>query len=62
MVVIKKDGTEQEFNIDKVVKAVSKSAERCLHTYTDEEINIIKNTVTAMAINYAREHDGKIPY
>lgn len=61
MVVIKKDGTEQEFNIDKVVKAVSKSAERCLHTYTDEEINIIKNTVTAMAINYAREHDGKIP-
>lgn len=61
MIVIKKDGTEQGFNIDKVVKAVSKSAERCLHTYTDEEINIIKNTVTAMAINYAREHDGKIP-
>jgi ribonucleoside-triphosphate reductase len=61
MIVIKKDGTEQEFNIEKVISAVSKSAERCLHTYTDDEIEKISNIVIAMAANYASEHNGKIP-
>ena len=42
MVVIKKNGTEQEFDINKVIVAVTKSAERCVYKYTDEEIENIK--------------------
>lgn len=61
MIIIKKDGTEQPFDISKVIKAVSKSAERCMHKFTDEEISIISSTVTSMAVKYAHEHDGKIP-
>lgn len=61
MVVIKKDGTLQEFNIDKVIAAVTKSAERVMHTYTQDEIDLIKNAVMAMAVNYAADHNDKIP-
>ena len=61
MYVIKKNGTEQDFDIQKVINAVSKSAERCMHKFTDNEISIISNTVTAMATNYAESHDNKIP-
>ena len=61
MIIIKKDNTEQKFDISKVVKAVSKSAERCMYTFTPEEIRKIKNLVTSMAVEYAHNHDGKIP-
>ena len=61
MIVIKKDNTEQAFNIDKVIKAVNKSAERCMCTFTEDDLNQINNIVTSMAANYASEHDGKIP-
>lgn len=61
MQVIKKNGTEQDFDIQKVINAVSKSAERCMHKFTDNEISIISNTVTSMAVNYASTHNGKIP-
>ena len=61
MIIIKKDNTEQKFDISKVVKAVSKSAERCMYTFTPEEIRKIENLVTSMAVEYAHNHDGKIP-
>lgn len=61
MIVIKKDNTEQEFDINKVIIAVSKSAERCMYEFTDEEKQMITNSVTAMATNYAVMHDNKIP-
>ena len=61
MIIIKKDNTEQAFNIDKVIKAVKKSAERCMYTFTEDDINRISNIVTSMAVNYASEHDDKIP-
>ena len=61
MIVIKKDNTEQAFNIDKVIKAVKKSAERCMYTFTEDDLNKINNIVTSMAVNYALEHDDKIP-
>ena len=35
--VIKKDGTREEFNPQKIVAAVNKSAERILYTFSDEE-------------------------
>lgn len=39
--VIKKDGTEEDFNVQKVVVAVNKSAYRALIKFTDEELNYI---------------------
>ncbi|WP_180272782.1 anaerobic ribonucleoside-triphosphate reductase [Konateibacter massiliensis] len=41
MVVVKKDGTKEEFNIQKVVVAVNKSAYRALIKFTDEELGFI---------------------
>lgn len=61
MVIIKKDGTEQDFDINKVIVAVSKSSGRCMHKLTDDEIAFIENTVTSMAKEYADQNDGKIP-
>ncbi len=43
--VVKKDGTIEDFNINKVVSAISKSAYRALVKFTDEEINNICNYV-----------------
>lgn len=39
--VIKKDGTKEEFNVQKVVVAVNKSAYRALVTFTQEELDFI---------------------
>ena len=39
--VIKKDGTKEEFNTDKIVKAVNKSAGRILYQFSNEEIEFI---------------------
>ena len=61
MIVIKKDNTEQAFDIDKVIKAVKKSAERCMYTFTEKDIKQIENMVTTMAEIYALGNDDKIP-
>ena len=39
--VIKKDGTLEDFNVQKVVDAVNKSANRVLITFTEEEERFI---------------------
>ncbi len=39
--VVKKDGTKEEFNVQKVVVAVNKSAYRALIKFTDEELGFI---------------------
>ena len=39
--VIKKDGTREDFNVQKVVVAVNKSAYRALITFTEEELGFI---------------------
>lgn len=39
--VIKKDGTKEEFNVQKVIVAVNKSAYRALTKFTQEELNFI---------------------
>ena len=38
--VIKKDGTKEEFNVQKVVVAVNKSAYRALVTFTEITVTI----------------------
>lgn len=43
--VIKKDGTEFEFDKSKIVNAINKSAARCLIKLTEEEINNVCNEV-----------------
>ena len=37
--VVKKDGTKEDFNVQKVVIAVNKSAYRALIKFTDEELD-----------------------
>ena len=39
--VVKKDGTKEDFNVQKVVVAVNKSAYRALVTFTDEELDFL---------------------
>ena len=46
--VIKKDGTKEEFNAEKIVEAVNKSAARILYTFSEEEKQFI--------IQFATEH------
>ena len=46
--VIKKDGTREEFDPQKIVKAVNKSAARILYTFSQEEKDFI--------CRFAQEH------
>ena len=39
--VVKKDGTKEDFNIQKVVTAVNKSAYRALVKFTEDELDEI---------------------
>ena len=50
IVIIKKDGTQEEYNVQKVVNAVKKSAARMLITFTDQEIDQICQMVNSKAI------------
>lgn len=52
MFVIKKDGTQEEFNVNKIRAAVNKSAERILYEFTEEEIEFI--------CNFARKRASKM--
>ena len=44
--VIKKDGTKEKFNLDKVVTAVKKSSERILITLSENDLKTICNYVS----------------
>ncbi|MDY3917696.1 MAG: anaerobic ribonucleoside-triphosphate reductase [Candidatus Limivivens sp.] len=52
MYVIKKDGTQEEFNVDKIIAAINKSAARILYKFSDQEIDFI--------CRYARERAGSL--
>ena len=47
--VIKKDNTKEEFNVQKVVNAVNKSATRVMYEFTPTEIEYISSYVTEKA-------------
>ena len=53
--VVKKDGTKEEFNVQKVVAAVNKSAYRALIKFTEADLeficNFVENKVAAMNVN-----------
>lgn len=50
--VIKKDGTREEFNSQKIVAAVNKSASRILYTFSDKEKDFI--------CRFAEEHAASL--
>ena len=47
--IIKKDGTKEGFDAQKIVRAVNKSAQRILYTFSDEEISFICQFATEHA-------------
>jgi len=53
--VIKKDGTKEKFNIEKVVNAVKKSARRVLIDFTPEELDKICSIVKREAENTGKK-------
>ncbi len=53
--IIKKDGTKEEYNVEKVVAAVKKSAFRALITFTDEELGMIKTFVDSRVLNMGKD-------
>jgi ribonucleoside-triphosphate reductase len=55
MRVVKKDGTREEFNVQKVVVAVNKSAFRALEKFSDEDIKFICKFVEEEALKMNKE-------
>lgn len=53
--VVKKDNTREEFNVQKVVNAVNKSATRVMYTFTPQEIDFICRYVTERAQSLGTE-------
>ena len=53
--IIKKDGTKEEFNAQKIVRAVNKSAGRILYTFTEQEIEFIIKFATEHALSLGKE-------
>lgn len=49
--VIKKDGTKENYNVEKVISAINKSAARALVTFTDMELDSIRDYVNEQVIN-----------
>ena len=54
--VVKKDGTKEDFNVQKVVVAVNKSAYRALITFTQEELDFI-----CQFVGRKSQRDGRSP-
>ncbi len=55
MRVVKKDNTRENFNVEKVVNAINKSACRVMYTFKPEEIDFICRYVTEKAEALGRE-------
>ena len=53
--IIKKDGTLEEFNAEKIVAAVNKSAARILYTFTEQETGFICRFATERAESLGKE-------
>ncbi|MBQ4160873.1 MAG: anaerobic ribonucleoside-triphosphate reductase [Clostridia bacterium] len=53
--IIKKDGTREEYNLDKVITAVQKSAFRALITFSEEDLRKICVFVDGRVQNLAKE-------
>ena len=54
--VIKKDGTKEKFNLDKVVTAVKKSSERILITLSENDLKTICNYVSNSVLEMNKDY------
>ncbi len=54
--VIKKDGTREKFNVEKIINAVNKSANRILYTFSEEEKRRICDFAFTKAESLGREN------
>ena len=52
MFVVKKDGTKEEFDVQKIIRAVNKSASRIMYEFSEEEVQFI--------CEFALERAGKL--
>lgn len=55
MQVLKKDGTRENFNVQKIIHAVNKSASRAMHTFSQEEIDFICRYAQEKALSLKKE-------
>ncbi len=55
MYVIKKDGTREKFDVQKIVRAVNKSAARAMYTFSEEETLELCHYATARAESLGKE-------
>ena len=61
MQIIKKDGTLEEYNEQKIIDACDKAARRAMYTFSDEDYSKILNDVWAkIEENYSEETDIQI--
>ena len=54
--IVKKDGTLEEFNLDKIINAVNKSSERVLNKLTQEEIEQLCSKVSLEVYNMGNDN------
>ena len=52
MYVVKKDGTKEDFDVQKIVRAVNKSASRIMYKFKEDEVEFI--------CSYAQEKAGSL--
>jgi ribonucleoside-triphosphate reductase len=55
MYVIKKDGTNEDFHVEKIIAAVNKSAARILYKFSDEEIKFLCDSAKKKAESLGKE-------
>ena len=44
MYVVKKDGTKEDFDVQKIVRAVNKSASRIMYKFKEDEVESVSYT------------------
>ena len=54
--VVKKDGTREIFNVEKIINAVNKSAARILYKFSEDEIRFICNFAQERAESLGKEN------
>ena len=54
--VVKKDGTREIFNVEKIINAVNKSAARILYKFSEDEIRFICNFAGACRVPGKRKY------
>lgn len=61
MKVVKKDGTLQEYDEQKIIDAINKSASRALFTFTEEDYGIVCNAVAEILDEEGYDDDEPVP-